>query len=205
MQTSVVIIIVFITIFIAEMGDKTQLATISLGATSSFPKITFLGVIFGLSVVTLVGGLIGSIMGLFIPLNLMRLTAAGLFIIMGLWTLLPCLSQNSPLQKKEAIVAEENGSSVASSQKLKLFIQAFALIFLMEMGDKTQFMIIVLSASLNDLTSVMIGGLTALVTVNAIGVIIGQAAASKFPKKKVDIIAGLLFIALGLVLLFFPF
>ena len=50
----------FITIFIAELGDKTQLATLMLSAESGKPLIVFLGSSFALLCSSIVGVLIGK-------------------------------------------------------------------------------------------------------------------------------------------------
>ena len=50
----------FITIFIAELGDKTQLATLMLSAESGKPMIVFLGSSFALLCSSIVGVLIGK-------------------------------------------------------------------------------------------------------------------------------------------------
>ena len=50
----------FTTIFIAELGDKTQLATLMLSAESGKPMIVFLGSSFALLCSSIVGVLIGK-------------------------------------------------------------------------------------------------------------------------------------------------
>ena len=50
----------FTTIFIAELGDKTQLATLMLSAESGKPLIVFLGSSFALLCSSIVGVLIGK-------------------------------------------------------------------------------------------------------------------------------------------------
>ena len=50
----------FSTIFIAELGDKTQLATLMLSAESGRPMIVFLGSSFALLCSSIVGVLIGK-------------------------------------------------------------------------------------------------------------------------------------------------
>ena len=57
---SSIFITTFTTIFIAELGDKTQIATLMLSAESGKPIIVFLGSSFALISSSLVGVLIGK-------------------------------------------------------------------------------------------------------------------------------------------------
>lgn len=75
------------TIFIAELGDKTQLAVFSLVSESRAPWEVFLGASLGLALVTLVGVLFGGVLSKYIPPLYMRLGASFLFIGIGLYSL----------------------------------------------------------------------------------------------------------------------
>jgi putative Ca2+/H+ antiporter (TMEM165/GDT1 family) len=81
--------LVFGTVFVAELGDKTQLATLLYAAKASHPKMTvFLGAAAALLLASALGVLAGSILSRY--LNEKALSwAAGLgFIAVGVWTLL---------------------------------------------------------------------------------------------------------------------
>lgn len=77
----------FITLFLAELGDKTQLAVFTLVAQSKSPWEVFLGATLALTLVTLIGVAFGDLLTKYIPLAYMRLGAAFLFIGIGLYTL----------------------------------------------------------------------------------------------------------------------
>ncbi len=77
----------FITLFLAELGDKTQLAVFTLVAQSKSPWEVFLGATLALTLVTLIGVAFGDLLTKYIPLTYMRLGAAFLFIGIGLYTL----------------------------------------------------------------------------------------------------------------------
>ena len=78
----------FITIFLAELGDKTQIAifTMSTRERSFFP--VFLGASFAMILSTLIVTLIGSGVGNIIPEKFTRYIAGVVFIIFGVLTLL---------------------------------------------------------------------------------------------------------------------
>ncbi len=75
--------------FIAEIGDKSQLAAIAIGGSSQHPKAVFLGSIAALLLASTIGVLAGgSITVLFPPRILKGLAAAGFLVMAGrlLWS-----------------------------------------------------------------------------------------------------------------------
>ena len=73
----------FITIFIAELGDKTQLATLTLSGNSSKPWAVFLGSASALILATLIGVLAGGSISTFIPEIYLKIIASITFFIIG--------------------------------------------------------------------------------------------------------------------------
>ena len=74
-------------IFLAELGDKTQLAALGLTAKSKNPLVVFLSASLALVVATLIGVLIGDALVRFIPELWLKRGVALLFILVGflLW------------------------------------------------------------------------------------------------------------------------
>ena len=73
----------FITIFIAELGDKTQLATLTLSGTSKKPLAVFLGSATALILASLVGVLAGGSISTFIPEIYLKLVASITYLFIG--------------------------------------------------------------------------------------------------------------------------
>lgn len=73
----------FATLFVAELGDKTQLAVFTLVTESKAPWEVFLGSVLALTVVTMIGVLFGDAVSRYIPPQYLRLGAAFLFIGIG--------------------------------------------------------------------------------------------------------------------------
>ena len=73
----------FGTLFLAEMGDKTQLAVLTLTAQTRSPLSVFLGAALALVFVSLIGVMVGSPLGKYIPEDLIKKLAASAFIIVG--------------------------------------------------------------------------------------------------------------------------
>lgn len=70
-------------VFLAELGDKTQLAGLNLSAKSKMPFLVFMGSVSAYALVTLVTVLIGDTVAKFIKPEYIRYGAASLFIIIG--------------------------------------------------------------------------------------------------------------------------
>jgi Ca2+/H+ antiporter, TMEM165/GDT1 family len=77
----------FAALFVAELGDKTQLAAMSLSASTKKPLSVFVGGTAALAAVTALGVLFGDALLRVVPERLIRKGAAVLFIGMGVWML----------------------------------------------------------------------------------------------------------------------
>jgi Ca2+/H+ antiporter, TMEM165/GDT1 family len=73
----------FITIFLAEMGDKTQLATLLLSAQSQSPWIVFLGAGSALIATSLVGVLLGRYLAKVLSPKTLDIAAGGLLMVIS--------------------------------------------------------------------------------------------------------------------------
>jgi len=71
-------------LFLAELGDKTQLAVLTLAAQTKKPGAVFLGSVAALTAATFLAVVFGQLVDQWIPQNLIRKTAAVVFIIMGI-------------------------------------------------------------------------------------------------------------------------
>ncbi len=84
-----VFLTVFITVFIAEIGDKTQLATILYASDADTgPMAVFLGSALALVASSALGVLIGSSLSHIIDQKILSYVAGTGFIIIGIWTMI---------------------------------------------------------------------------------------------------------------------
>ncbi len=77
-----------VTFFLAEMGDKTQIATVALAAHYGAPLLVVIGTTLGMLIADVPAVFVGSKFADKIPMKLVHSIAAGIFAIMGLLTLL---------------------------------------------------------------------------------------------------------------------
>jgi putative Ca2+/H+ antiporter (TMEM165/GDT1 family) len=76
-------------IFLAELGDKTQLAAIAMSAETKSPAAVFIGATVALALVTLIGVIVGGTVTRIMPARYIRMGAGALFVVMGILMLLP--------------------------------------------------------------------------------------------------------------------
>ena len=74
----------FLTIFIAELGDKTQLATLTISGASNKPLAVFLGSSTALVFASLIGALAGGSISNFVPEIILKSIASFTFFILGI-------------------------------------------------------------------------------------------------------------------------
>ena len=73
----------FLTLFLAEIGDKTQLAVITMTAGTDSKIAVFLGASLALIVVTLLGVVVGGVLAQYVPVEWLQRIVAVAFIVIG--------------------------------------------------------------------------------------------------------------------------
>lgn len=87
--------------------------------------------------------------------------------------------------------------------ELKLLLTTFGLVFLAELGDKTQLATFCLSADTASCkTTVFIGSASALVLSSLIAVLLGDSVARFVPESYIKIGAGIFFVTVGIWMLY---
>jgi putative Ca2+/H+ antiporter (TMEM165/GDT1 family) len=88
---------------------------------------------------------------------------------------------------------------------LRLIVSTFVMIFLAELGDKTQLSIFALAANRKAFLSVFIGATGALILTTLIAAALGSAIGRLIPEKVIKIAAGAVFIGFGALTLYEAF
>lgn len=78
----------FFTIFLAELGDKTQLAVLSLSIHTKNPFIVFLAASLSLSLLSFIGAYFGSFLLKLAPRHIIEKIAGLIFILVGFFMFL---------------------------------------------------------------------------------------------------------------------
>lgn len=174
-----------------EIGDKTQLVTISL-ATRHPARLVLTGAVAGLVATTAIGAAIGGILAASLTawLTYVKLGGGLLFIVLGVWTIVQGIRSHG---KEEAPPPEE--------ERRNAFVESFSFNFLAEFGDKTQIAVIILAATEDAPWSVFGGASLALAIVAVSSVVIGAGLAKVLSETWLRLISTGLFIAAGVLLI----
>ncbi len=168
-------------IMLAELGDKTQLAVISLSSKRK-SKSVFAGAILAFALVDGVSALMGGAISALVPAFWVGIGAGVAFIAFAVYTLV--------LEKTEKPEIHDRSLALTSS---------FSLVALMELGDKTQLASISLAAEYNAPVLVFVGVMLAFMVLAGLGVMLGMSISKYVPLRYVRIGSGLLFMLFGVV------
>jgi putative Ca2+/H+ antiporter (TMEM165/GDT1 family) len=95
------------------------------------------------------------------------------------------------------------GSYGGGRMDIKALVMTFGMIFLAELGDKTQLATLTFAAESKSRLAVFIGSAGALVLTSLLAVLFGSGVARLVPAHYVKLAAGVLFVVLGLWMIFF--
>lgn len=174
----------FALLFLAEMGDKTQLVAMTLATRHRAWQVA-LGACAAFLFLNLLAVLLGEVLFRYVPERLV-LGLAGVLFLAFAWN-----AWRSADDDEEA-----TGESARNA-----ILSSFLLIFVAELGDKTQLAMIALAASTGHPWSVFAGGTLALWSVSLIGVFLGATVLSRVPKHWMHRAAAVLFAVFGIVAL----
>ncbi len=178
-------------IALLELGDKTQLVTISLATRHPWRPV-LMGAILGLIGATAIGAAIGGILATALGAWLTYLKIGGgiLFIVIGVWTVVQAVRHHFREEPEEAV-----------KEKRSAFATAASFNFLAEFGDKTQIAVIILAATYDAPVSVFLGGSAGLAAIAISSVIIGTGLSKVLSEKWLRIVSTALFILAGALLI----
>lgn len=171
----------FILVFVAEMGDKTQLMLMTLAAKYTVIQMLagiFTGVLLNHGAAVYVGCFISNLTDAY----LLQLLAGIIFIIFGIITL----------------VFEESEEK-ENHYDLGPIVTTALTFFLGEMGDKTQLTCMTLSMDALHPLMILAGSVTAMVSIGFVGIIIGTSLTKYIPSYIIKTISGLIFIIFGVM------
>jgi putative Ca2+/H+ antiporter (TMEM165/GDT1 family) len=94
--------------------------------------------------------------------------------------------------------APDTGGAVLPASFVSILLTTFTTVFLAELGDKTQLAALLLSAQSGRPGVVFLGAALALICSSLVGVLLGRWLATVLPPQRLELIAGLLMVALGL-------
>ena len=187
----------FSLVFIAELGDKTQLAVMTQTCKFRRPWPVFFGGSLALTAVTALGAVGGRVVGEFIPAEVIRIIAAVAFVVMGVFIWREAVKNvgEACVEAIECVLDEAR----APKWSWQAFGSTFTLLFFAELGDKTQLAVLGLSSK-QSAWLVFTGGALALTVVTALGVAGGQQLTKWIPETLLLKISAAAFVVMGILM-----
>lgn len=174
-------------IFVAELGDKSQLMAMTFATRYRFWTVVG-GITAATALVHLASVALGTVVGVNLPTSLIRIVAGIAFLGFGAWTL------------RGDKLSEDEQAKAGRSARSAFFAVAIAF-FLAELGDKTMLATITL-ATTEGWFGTWVGSTLGMVAADALAIALGAVLGRKLPEKAVRIGAAVLFFAFGVGLIF---
>ncbi|WP_018584764.1 TMEM165/GDT1 family protein [Salinispora arenicola] len=182
----VALVVSFGVIFVAELGDKSQLMALTF-ATRLRPLPVLVGITVATAVVHLVSVAVGYGLGAALPTEWIALFAGVAFLGFGAWTL-----------RGDRLTDEERRTADRSGRPAVLLVGvAF---FLAELGDKTMLATITLATQYGWFGT-WVGSTLGMVAADALAILVGRLLGRKLPERTVRYGAAVLFAGCGLWLI----
>ncbi len=172
-------------VFVAELGDKTQLVALGFGARHRLaPVLT--GVTIAYMATNLLSVVVGGVLGATLPTRAIGLGGGVLFLAFAAWTL---------RSGDDGDEAEE----VAGDDRSVVLSVAGAM-FVAELGDKTMLATATLAAQGSPVL-VWIGATVGIILAGALGVLLGRFFGARLPERATRIGSAVLFAVFGVALI----
>lgn len=175
----------FLLIFLAEMADKTQLMMMALTNKYRMRSVV-LGMILGVLVISGLSVLAGDLIGDVIPMYVVKLCAAVMFLVFGIVNLSP--------------TKEEGGASI----DLHFPTLSIGFTFLLaELGDKTQLATVAVAADhMSEHFPIFLGASLGLICANLVGIFAGKLIFSHLSEDVVKVVSSFIFFVFGSINVF---
>jgi putative Ca2+/H+ antiporter (TMEM165/GDT1 family) len=172
-------------IFVAELGDKSQLMALAFAARYRAVPI-LIGITIATAVVHGMSVTLGAVIGVALPTRLISLVAGLAFFAFAAWTV-----RGDTLGEDEAEKADRNTRSAV--------VAAAVAFFLAELGDKTMLATITL-ATTEGVVGTWVGSTLGMVAADGLAIVIGQQLGARLPERAIKIGAAASFVVFGLIL-----
>jgi putative Ca2+/H+ antiporter (TMEM165/GDT1 family) len=172
---------------LAEMGDKTQLLSLVLAARFRRPWPILWGILIATLANHALAGAVGASVTAWLGPQWLRWILAGSFIAMAAWMLVP---------------DKLDDDDTPDAPRHSVLVTTIIAFFLAEMGDKTQVATVMLAAQYQTWFAVVAGTTLGMMLANAPVVWFGERVMRRVPVRAVHVVSALIFLGLGLAILF---
>ena len=174
-------------IFLAELGDKSQLMALAFAAR--FPAVPVLiAISIATAIVHLGSVALGATVAIALPTNVIAVVAGVAFLVFAAWT----LREDTLGGDDEARTRRETTGSV--------IVTVGTAFFLAELGDKTMLATVTL-ATHEAALGTWLGSTAGMVVADAIAIGVGKALGTRLPERAIRLGATVAFVVFGLILI----
>jgi putative Ca2+/H+ antiporter (TMEM165/GDT1 family) len=172
-------------VFIAELGDKTQLVALGFGARHRLGPV-LVGIALAYMATNLLSVIVGGVLGAALPTDAIGLGGGVLFLGFAAWSL------------KGG--GDDDGEEAVEIPNRHVVMSVAGAMFVAELGDKTMLATATLAAKGNPVL-VWIGATIGIILSGALGVLVGRFVGARIPEKATRIGSSVLFAVFGVVLI----
>jgi putative Ca2+/H+ antiporter (TMEM165/GDT1 family) len=172
-------------IFVAELGDKSQLMALAF-ATRYKAWPVLIGITIATAFTHLLSVAIGGALGASLPTRQIGIAAAIAFVFFGIWTL-----RGDELSEGDERRATQSTRSV--------LVAVTTVFFLAELGDKTMLATVTL-ATREGIFGTWLGSTLGMVVADALAIVVGRAMGKRLPERTIRIGAAVSFFVFAVVL-----
>ncbi|MFM7409202.1 MAG: TMEM165/GDT1 family protein [Actinomycetota bacterium] len=172
-------------IFVAELGDKSQLMALAF-ATRYKPLPVLVAITIATAIVHLASVAIGAVVGAALPTRPINAIAALAFVVFGLWTL-----------RGDELTSEDEERARKTTRNV--LVSVGTVFFLAELGDKTMLATVTL-ATREGVVGTWLGSTLGMVAADALAIVVGRALGSRLPERAIKVGAAVAFFVFAVLL-----
>lgn len=174
-------------VFVAELGDKSQLLALALAARHR-ALVVLAGIAGAAATMLGLAVVLGAVVGEALPDRPVRIVAGLLFVGFGLWTL-----------RGEDDDHDEDGEG-ADGRDRGAWLTTYLSFLAAEFGDKTMLATVTLATTRGALPT-WVGATLGMTLASSVAIVIGNRARATLPERPIRFVAAGLFLVLGVLLL----
>jgi putative Ca2+/H+ antiporter (TMEM165/GDT1 family) len=186
------LVVAFGVVFVAELGDKTQLLALDFGARYSLRTVA-IGLTLGYGAANIVATIVGGILGAALPDRLIQIIGGVVFLAFAALAIHRARA-GSPSDDSDT------AESLRATNTIAVIASIAGLIAVAEMGDKTQIATATL-ASQSSPIGVWIGATLGAATSGMVGAVAGNVIGDRIPARALQSASAALFTVFGMAML----
>ena len=184
-------------VFLAELGDKTQLVALGFGARYRLGPV-LVGVALGYAACNVVSVVVGGLLGAALPTRAIGIGGGLLFLGFAAWT---WFGDDADQPVEDDPDPSGDGAPVASGRTATAIVGPVAVaMFVAELGDKTMLATATLAAQGNP-ALVWVGATVGIFLAGTVGVLVGRHAGARLPAHAIKAGSAILFAVIGVSLI----